>query len=216
MSNFLKVVLLGESGVGKTALLDRFVHKRFTGSFKSTIGADFLTQELELDKKLVTLQIWDTAGQERFNSLGRIYYRGADCCLLVFDVTRSKSLQDLSFWRQEFIKNANIDPDNFTFLLLGNRCDLDSEREVSSQMAQEWCRTHGALEYVETSAKTGANVDKAFRLAVQDVLRRTAADRVLEHASSGSGSGSHSTGDTLSQDQLAAAQRKPKKEEGCC
>jgi len=84
-SPLIKVVLLGESGVGKTALLDRYVNKQFT-SYKSTIGADFCTCEMEIDDKFITLQIWDTAGQERFHSLGKLFFRGADCCLLVFDL----------------------------------------------------------------------------------------------------------------------------------
>jgi len=193
--------------VGKTAILDRFVNKRFTGNFKSTIGADFLTQELEVDKRLVTLQIWDTAGQERFNSLGRIYYRGADCCLLVFDVTRSKTLTDLAFWRQEFIKNAEVDASEFTFLLIGNRCDLDADREVTADTAQEWCRAHGGLEYVESSAKTGLNVERAFRIAVQDVLKRASLDRVPEPSRPA----------PLSAAQLEASSiKKPKEEGGCC
>jgi len=177
MNNFVKIVLLGESGVGKTAILDRFVNKRFTGSFKSTIGADFLTQEMEVDKKLVTLQIWDTAGQERFHSLSKIFYRGADCCILVFDITVPKTLQELSFWRQEFSLNAEVHDTDFPIFVLGNRCDMDAQRKISTEDAMSWCKSHGGVKYIETSAKSGANVEKAFRMAVQDVLSRVARER---------------------------------------
>lgn len=172
----------------------------------------------------------DTAGQERFNSLGRIFYRGADCCLLssvpinlfpslirsVFDVTRSKTLQDLTFWRQEFIKNAEIDGDDFTFILVGNRADLESEREVSQSMAQEWARSTGCILYIETSAKTGANVEGAFRGAVQDVLRRANFARHPEQPRSASIFSSFlipRRGQTLSAEQLDSTQRQ---EEPCC
>jgi len=173
VNNLLKVVLLGESGVGKTALLDRFVNKKFTATYKSTIGADFLTQEIEIDEKLVTLQIWDTAGQERFNSLGKVFYRGADCCMFVFDVTRTKTLASLEFWKHEFEENAvaSTNLSTFPFLVIGNRADLESERTVSQNDAADWCKRHGGLKYMETSARTGFNVEKAFTLLASEVIR---------------------------------------------
>ena len=87
----LKVVILGDSGVGKTSLMNQYVNKRFSAQYKATIGADFLTKEVMIDDKLVTLQIWDTAGQERFQSLGVAFYRGADACILVYDITSPKA-----------------------------------------------------------------------------------------------------------------------------
>eukprot|EP01125_Pyxidicula_operculata_P016286 TRINITY_DN5580_c0_g1_i1.p1 TRINITY_DN5580_c0_g1~~TRINITY_DN5580_c0_g1_i1.p1 ORF type:complete len:208 (-),score=38.87 TRINITY_DN5580_c0_g1_i1:281-904(-) len=178
MNNLLKVVILGESGVGKTALLDRFVNKWFTGSYKSTIGADFLTQELEINGKLVTLQIWDTAGTERFGALGRVFYRGADCCLLVFDVTKLKTLQGLSFWKKEFERHAEVESADFPFIVVGNRIDLDpDQREVSYEDAANWCKNNGNIKYFETSAKTGHNVEKTFRVAATEVLRQIQEDK---------------------------------------
>ncbi|CAN9235316.1 unnamed protein product [Alternaria alternata] len=86
----LKVIILGDSGVGKTSLMNQYVNKKFSASYKATIGADFLTKEVLVDDRLVTMQLWDTAGQERFQSLGVAFYRGADCCVLVYDVNNSK------------------------------------------------------------------------------------------------------------------------------
>jgi len=88
----LKVILLGDSGVGKSSIMNQYVHEKFTAEYKATIGADFLTKHLIIDDKPITMQIWDTAGQERFQSLGVAFYRGADCCALVFDVNDEKNL----------------------------------------------------------------------------------------------------------------------------
>eukprot|EP00920_Eleutheroschizon_duboscqi_P037033 GHVT01088747.1.p1 GENE.GHVT01088747.1~~GHVT01088747.1.p1 ORF type:complete len:123 (+),score=2.84 GHVT01088747.1:337-705(+) len=99
----LKVIILGDSGVGKTSLMNQYVNKKFSTQYKATIGADFLTKDVVIGDKDVTLQIWDTAGQERFQSLGVAFYRGADCCVLVFDLTSPKSFESLDSWREEFL-----------------------------------------------------------------------------------------------------------------
>lgn len=96
----LKVIVLGDSGVGKTSLMNQYVNRKFTNQYKATIGADFLTKEVMIEDKLVTMQIWDTAGQERFQSLGVAFYRGADACVLVYDVTNEKSFRQLDSWRE--------------------------------------------------------------------------------------------------------------------
>merc|ERR1712106_119682 len=129
----LKVIILGDSGVGKTSLMNQYVNKRFTSQYKATIGADFLTKEVLVDDRMVTLQIWDTAGQERFQSLGVAFYRGADCCVLVFDVNQSKTFDTLESWRDEFLIQASPrEPDNFPFVVIGNKADLVAKRQVSA------------------------------------------------------------------------------------
>jgi len=154
--------------------LSTFISKRFLGSFKSTIGADFLTQEMWVDDKLVTLQIWDTAGQERFNSLGRVFYRGSDCCFLVFDVMSAKSLKELKYWKTEFTVHSDIkDAESFPFVIIANRIDCnESEREVSTVDAHKWASQNGNISVFETSAKTGVGVEKAFESAVKLVLQK--------------------------------------------
>ncbi|ONI01967.1 hypothetical protein PRUPE_6G169600 [Prunus persica] len=143
----LKVIVLGDSGVGKTSLMNQYVYKKFHRQYKATIGADFVTKELQIDDKLVTLQVWDTAGQERFHSLGAAFYRGADCCVLVYDVNADPT-----------------DPEAFPFVLLGNKIDVDggNSRAVSEKKAREWCASKGNIPYFETSAKEDYNVDEAF------------------------------------------------------
>merc|ERR1712065_37013 len=118
----LKVIILGDSGVGKTSLMHQYVNRKFSNLYKATIGADFLTKEILIDDRLVTMQIWDTAGQERFQSLGVAFYRGADCCVLVYDVNNSKSFDTLDSWRDEFLVQASpMDPESFPFVVIGNK-----------------------------------------------------------------------------------------------
>ncbi|THG18234.1 hypothetical protein TEA_017178 [Camellia sinensis var. sinensis] len=151
----LKVIVLGDSG---------YVHKKFSQQYKATIGADFVTKELQIDDRLVTLQIWDTAGQERFQSLGVAFYRGADCCVLVYDVNVMRSFDTLDNWHEEFLKQANPpDSKTFPFILLGNKIDIDggNSRVVSEKKARDWCASKG-IPYFETSAKEDINVDAAF------------------------------------------------------
>ncbi|CAB1321941.1 unnamed protein product [Coregonus sp. 'balchen'] len=125
----LKVIILGDSGVGKTSLMNQYVNKKFSNQYKATIGADFLTKEVTVDDRLVTMQIWDTAGQERFQSLGVAFYRGADCCVLVYDVTAPNTFKTLDSWRDEFLIQASPrDPDNFPFVVLGNKIDLENRQ----------------------------------------------------------------------------------------
>ena len=100
--------------------MNQYVNKKFSSQYKATIGADFLTKEVQVDDRLVTMQIWDTAGQERFQSLGVAFYRGADCCVLVHDVNTAKTFENLENWRDEFLIQASPnDPDNFPFVVLG-------------------------------------------------------------------------------------------------
>jgi Ras-related protein Rab-7A len=162
----LKVIILGDSGVGKTSLMNQYVSKRFSSQYKATIGADFLTKELAVGDRLVTLQIWDTAGQERFQSLGCAFYRGADCCVLVFDLTNAASFANIDTWRDEFLLQTS-GSDKFPFVLLGNKADMET-RLITYNRAQAYA-TKNNLFYFETSAKTGANVERAFQKVAQIV-----------------------------------------------
>jgi Ras-related protein Rab-7A len=168
----LKVIILGDSGVGKTSLMNQYVHKRFSNQYKATIGADFLTKEVMIEDKLVTLQIWDTAGQERFQSLGVAFYRGADSCVLVYDITDSKSFENLESWMDEFLVHAAPrNSDSFPFVVLGNKADLgSSRRQVSASKAKSWCQSKGDIPHYETSAKEALNVEQAFHTIAKNAL----------------------------------------------
>eukprot|EP01017_Pseudomicrothorax_dubius_P007249 TRINITY_DN12221_c0_g1_i2.p1 TRINITY_DN12221_c0_g1~~TRINITY_DN12221_c0_g1_i2.p1 ORF type:complete len:162 (+),score=43.35 TRINITY_DN12221_c0_g1_i2:209-694(+) len=122
-----------------------------------------MAKEVVIDDRVVTLQIWDTAGQEKYQSLGGAFYRGADCCVLVFDITNPKSFESLESWRDEFLlQGSPKDPESFPFVVLGNKADRESERKVADYKASQWCKAHGSVEYFETSAKENTNVEKAF------------------------------------------------------
>ncbi|KAL8160618.1 hypothetical protein V2J09_002155, partial [Rumex salicifolius] len=153
---------------------DLFDESKFSNQYKATIGADFLTKEVKFDDRLFTLQIWDTAGQERFQSLGVAFYRGADCCVLVYDVNSVKSFSNLSNWREEFLIQANpSDPDNFPFVVIGNKIDIEGggSRAVTEKKAQAWCASKGNIPYFETSAKDGVNVEEAFQCIAKNALK---------------------------------------------
>lgn len=168
----LKVIILGDSGVGKTSLMNQYVNKKFNAQYKATIGADFLTKEVTVDDRLVTMQIWDTAGQERFQSLGVAFYRGADSCVLVFDVVQPKTFDNLDSWRDEFLIQAGPrDPDNFPFVVLGNKIDIDN-RVVAQKRALAWCQAKGNIPYFETSAKEAINVEQAFQVIARNALKQ--------------------------------------------
>mmetsp|Transcript_34956 Transcript_34956/g.53661 ORF Transcript_34956/g.53661 Transcript_34956/m.53661 type:complete len:192 (+) Transcript_34956:3-578(+) len=172
---FVKVVAIGDSGVGKTSLIQMFEHSRFTDNFKPTIGADFSNKEITIDGRIVMLQIWDTAGQERYQSLGTAFYRGADCCLLVYDVTNKASLDNIENWKNSFLqKSMVVQPDSFPFLVVGNKSDLEDERAVSMEQAERVVKEDigDSIEHIETSAKDNVNVTQAFIQLAKEALKR--------------------------------------------
>ncbi|XP_057545651.1 ras-related protein Rab7A-like isoform X3 [Amaranthus tricolor] len=123
---------------------------------------------------VLELTIWDTAGQERFQSLGVAFYRGADCCVLTYDVNVMKSFENLNRWREEFLLQASpSDPDNFPFILLGNKIDFDGG---SGRVAKAWCTSKGNIPYFETSAKDGTNVEEAFLCIARNVIKNEPKD----------------------------------------
>ena len=174
--NFLKIVILGDSGVGKTTLLQQYLSGKFTGQSKPTIGADFSKKEILIDNTVVTLQIWDTAGQEKFQSLGYAFYRGADCCALVYDMTNEQSFQSIERWKRVFLENAGPqDPGSFPFACIGNKLDLQNQRQVPTATAQSWAAEHCSSIFYEASAMDGQNVENAFRDMTRAALKREAA-----------------------------------------
>ncbi|XP_063150337.1 ras-related protein Rab-7a-like isoform X3 [Candoia aspera] len=167
----LKILLIGNSGVGKSALMNQYVNNRFSSRFRATIGADFLSKEVHVDGRSLIVQIWDTAGTERFHALGTALYRGSDCCLLVFDVASVYSFQALEKWHKQLL--LQIEPEEeptFPIAIIGNKTDLENREQVSSEEAELWSRLHDAT-YFETSAKTAANVQEVFEWAIRAVLK---------------------------------------------
>eukprot|EP01091_Cochliopodium_minus_P013640 TRINITY_DN4439_c0_g1_i1.p1 TRINITY_DN4439_c0_g1~~TRINITY_DN4439_c0_g1_i1.p1 ORF type:complete len:241 (-),score=58.50 TRINITY_DN4439_c0_g1_i1:18-740(-) len=158
----MKVLLLGDSYVGKTSLLNMYANNSFSEKYKATIGMDFLTKVIKTSKGEVTVQIWDSAGQERFSSLGNAFYRGTEAVMLIFDVTKESSFKSLASWKEQFLLRSNVDSkDDLPFLVIGNKIDLDGRRVITFEQANNWC-TQNDYPYIETSAKTGEGVVKAF------------------------------------------------------
>ena len=126
-----------------------------------------------VDNQQVNLQIWDTAGQEKFQSLGYAFYRGADSCALVFDLTNQKSFDSLAKWKDGFLQNAGPnDPQTYPFVVIGNKCDREQNRVVTQQAARQWCRENGDIPYFETSAIENISVDNAFIEMAKSALKR--------------------------------------------
>jgi len=166
-----KVVVLGESGVGKTSLLVRYIQNNFSIATKSTIGSDFLSKEIEVDGKPITLQIWDTAGQERFQGLGTSFYRGADGVVFVFDVTRRNTFEELAGWKKAFLIQIQQEGnDDFPMLIVANKVDAEN-RQVTKSEVKDWCQKQH-LPFYETSAKEAINVDEAFKHIAKIVLSK--------------------------------------------
>jgi len=155
---FFKILLIGDSGVGKSCLLLRFADDSWTETHISTIGVDFKIKTLEIDGKTVKLQIWDTAGQERFRTITSSYYRGAQGIILVYDCTDKESFNNVKQWMGEIDRYAC---ENVNKLLVGNKCDLTDEKTVDTNTAKEFADSYD-IPFIETSAKTAHNVEKCF------------------------------------------------------
>ena len=153
-----KVVLLGESAVGKSSLVLRFVKREFHEYQESTIGAAFLTQTVQIDDTTVKFEIWDTAGQERYHSLAPMYYRGAQAALIVYDITSKDSFIKAQNWVRELQRQAST---NIVIALVGNKLDLANKRAVENNEAKMFADENNLL-FMETSAKTAINVVEVF------------------------------------------------------
>jgi len=171
-SYLFKFIVIGDSGVGKSCLLLQFTDRRFTTDHDLTIGVEFGAKTINVSDKTIKLQIWDTAGQENFKSVTRAYFRGAVAALLVYDVTSRESFDHVSTWLKEAKQSAG---EAVTTLLVGNKTDL-LDRAVTSDEASAFAQQEGML-YIETSAKTGKNINEAFTLLTCEVLKNIEAGR---------------------------------------
>eukprot|EP00939_MAST-03C_sp_MAST-3C-sp1_P003528 g3528.t1 len=166
--SLFKLVLIGDSSVGKSCLLLRFADNSFTESYISTIGVDFRFRTVKIGEKTVKLQIWDTAGQERFRTITSAYYRGADGIIMVYDVSRRDSFDHVQDWLNEVNRYAK--EESCEKLLIGNKCDR-GDRLVSEAEGQAFAKNLN-VPFYETSAKVGTNVEKAFLKLAEILLQR--------------------------------------------
>lgn len=165
-----KLLLIGDSGVGKSCLLLRFADDTYTESYISTIGVDFKIRTVELEGKIIKLQIWDTAGQERFRTITSSYYRGAHGIIVVYDVTDQDSFENVKLWLSEIDRYAN---ESVNKLLVGNKADMTARKVVDTQTAQDFANELG-IPFLETSAKDSNNVEQAFMTMAAEIKNRLA------------------------------------------
>ncbi|KAL8281547.1 hypothetical protein RQP46_006231 [Phenoliferia psychrophenolica] len=162
-----KVVLIGDSGVGKSNLLSRFTRNEFNLESKSTIGVEFATRSISVDSKTVKAQIWDTAGQERYRAITSAYYRGAVGALLVYDIAKHATYVNVTRWLKELRDHADS---NIVIMLVGNKSDLRHLRAVPTEEAKAFSQENG-LSFIETSALDASNVENAFQNILTEIYR---------------------------------------------
>ena len=195
-----KVLLLGNSNVGKSSLFLRFVDDIWNDTFVPTIGVDFKIKTFDIDEKKIKMQIWDTAGQERFKNIIASYYRGAHGILLIFDVTDKDSFKNLSNWLIEIEKNASK---NVLKVLIGNKTDLEEKRVITYNQGKEFADTYG-LKYIETSAEKNLNVNEAFETLGRELMAASDDKRITK---------------TKPNKKISVAKAQdltPEKKKGCC
>ena len=168
-SNYLiKFVIVGDAAVGKSNLLLRFTNRKFREQYQSTICVEFNSSEITIDNELYRLQIWDTQGQENFRSITLSYYKNSACALLVYDITKRNSFENITSWIEDCKKNA---PKTVLMVLVGNKCDLEKNREVTEEEGREFAEKNGML-FFETSALTGKNVEEVFKQSTAYIAKK--------------------------------------------
>ncbi|KAK9664058.1 hypothetical protein RND81_14G017000 [Saponaria officinalis] len=163
-----KYIIIGDIGVGKSCLRLQFTDKRFEPEYGTTIGVEFGARMIRIDNKPLKLHIYDTAGQERFKSITRLYYRGAEAALLVYDITRRETFNHLPSWLEDARQHGN---GNMTIMLVGNKCDLARRRAVTTEEGEQFAKQHGLI-FMECSAKTAQNVEEAFIKTVGIIYKK--------------------------------------------
>ena len=161
----LKYVIIGDSGVGKSNILLQYINGKFNEDFKATVGVEFGAKNIEINGRIYRIQIWDTAGQENFRSIARAYYKNSICACIVYDITSRNSFNSVQSWIDDCTKQT---PRNILLLLIGNKNDLNDKREVQYEEGEEFAKKKNMI-FLETSAKTGNNIDKIFEKSVKKI-----------------------------------------------
>ena len=200
-----KILILGDSFVGKTNILKRFIHNEFDSTTKETVGVEFDSKNYNFGEKTIKAQIWDTAGQERYRSVTKAYYKGAKGALLVYDISRRITFENIDNWIIDLRTNGDKD---ILIILIGNKSDLNSKREVSKDEAENKAEQYN-IAFLETSAKIGDNIDKAFGELVEQVYN---ANKTSIEKNDVKVEGNNEDGISLQKDDVD----EQKKNKGCC
>ena len=200
----VKIILIGDSGVGKTNIMSKFLKNQFMEESKATIGVEFGSKLFNHEGHKIKAQIWDTAGQEKYKAITGAYYKGSKGALVVYDITQKKSFENIEKWVND-LKVAG-DP-KITIILIGNKSDLEDKRQVLKDQGEEKARSFGCA-FLETSAYSGDNIEKAFNLMIKEIYEKFSSD------STGEGDlDPGSKGDDL---KLDKADDKNIKKKSCC
>jgi len=166
-----KILVVGDLGCGKTSFIHRYVNNTFSNTYRATIGVDFALKTLRWDNKTsIRLQLWDIAGQERFGHMTRVYYKEAVGALIVFDVTRQKTFQAVTKWKQDIDENLSVDGLSIPVVLLANKCDL-AEEPIDKELMDRFCKENGFIGWFETSAKENIHIEDTGNFLVSHILK---------------------------------------------
>ncbi len=168
----VKVIIIGDSGVGKTNIMSKFLKNKFMEESKATVGVEFGSKLFDLNGHKIKAQIWDTAGQEKYKSITGAYFKGSKGALVVYDITQKSTYESLEKWVND-LKSAG-DP-KITIILIGNKSDLEENRQVSKEQGEEKAKSFGCA-FLETSALSGDNIDKAFNMMVKEIFEKFSND----------------------------------------
>jgi Ras-related protein Rab-1A len=171
----LKLLIIGDSAVGKTSMLLKYTDNFFPESHLATIGVEFKTKDIQYNGYNINLQVWDTAGQERFKSITKSFFRNANGIIFVYDITQKNSFKNVKDW----IKDSEANDTGFKRILVGNKIDLQNKRQVQLNEVKDWADKKN-LEVIEASAKTGANIDKAVMKLIELILQNKSKDEIMK------------------------------------
>ena len=202
-----KIVLIGDSGVGKTNILSRYINNEFSLATQSTVGVEFGSKIIKKNGKVIKLQIWDTAGQERYKSITSAYYKGSKGAFVVYDITRKTTYDNIDKWIGELKTNGSED---VLIMLVGNKSDLEDKREVITEEVEKKAQEQ-KLAFCETSALNGKNVEYAFENLINEILKKVEKDKINEAKQL-----SESKAITLETADKNQNQKDSKKKKKCC
>ena len=172
----VKVVLIGDSGVGKTNIMSKYLKNQFREDSKATVGVEFGSKQFSVEGHQIKAQIWDTAGQERYKAITSAYYKGAKGAFIVYDITRKNTFETVNKWVSDITAAADK---KITLILIGNKNDLEDQRQVTKEVGEEKAKELG-LAFMETSACSGENLDKAFQMMINEIYKKYQEDVVGE------------------------------------
>jgi Ras-related protein Rab-11A len=171
-----KVVLVGDSFVGKTNIMSKYLKNEFHEDSKATVGVEFGSRQFNIEGHVVKAQIWDTAGQERYKAITSAYYKGAKGAFIVYDITRKESFDNVTKWAEQLKSSADK---NLTIIIIGNKVDLEDQRQIKAEEGQNKANELESA-FIETSASSGTNLDKAFEMMINEVYKKCHEEMLAE------------------------------------